>query len=282
MIGPVSQLSRTALLSLRSAVILSVLLVMFSPAVAQEAMQNKSYVLGPGDLVRVTVYEQPELETEVRVSGSNALTFPLLGEIQVGGGTVRQAEERIAEGLRAGGFVPSPSVTMLVLEFDSQSVSVLGQVNAPGSFILKKPSTIVDMLALAADVNADGDDIAYFIRKGRGGQADQQMRIDLKALFEEGDLQQNMPVADGDVVFVPKAPVFYIYGEVGRPGSYRLERNMTVMQALSLGGGISPRGSEGGVTIRRTSDDGEVDTIEPMLADLVQEDDVIFVEESLF
>lgn len=253
-----------------------------SDVAAQGDLDNKSYVLGPGDLVRVAVYEQPDLETEARVSGTNDLSFPLLGEVRVGGGTVRQAEEKIAQGLRSGGFLASASVTILVLEFDSQRVSVLGQVNAPGSFVLKKPSTVIDMLAQAADVNPEGDDIAYFIQKGRGGQPDQQVLVDLKALFEEGDLAQNRAVADGDVIFVPKAPVFYIYGEVNRPGSYRLERNMTVMQALSLGGGITAAGSEGGVTVRRTDGDGGVTTIEPELADLVEEDDVIYVEESLF
>ncbi len=241
-----------------------------------------NYVLGPGDLVRITVYNQPDLETEVRVSGDNTISFPLLGEIAVGGGTVRQAERVIATGLASGGFVSDPEVTMLVLEFDSQQVSVLGQVNNPGLFVLKRPTTIIDMLAAASDVNPEGDDTAVFIEKGASGQRDSRIVIDLKALFENGDLTQNRPVKDGDVIFVPKAPVFYIHGEVNRPGAYRLERDMTVMQAVSLGGGITRNGSESGLMIRRRTESGKTESFEVELTDPVRKDDVIYVEESLF
>jgi len=268
-----------------AAVVASVLLLLGplpDPATARAAGVQPNYVLGPGDLVKITVYDQPNLTTEVRVDGDNTISFPLLDQVAVGGGSVREAERRIAEGLRSGGFVSDPEVTMLVLEFDSQQVSVLGQVNEPGLFVLKRPSTIIDLLAAASDVNPEGDDIALFIEKGRDGQADRQIRIDLKALFEDGDFGQNRPVGDGDVIYVPKAPVFYIHGEVNRPGSYRLERDMTVMQALSLGGGIAPNGSEGGLTIRRRADDGRIESLDVELTDPVREDDVIYVEESLF
>lgn len=270
----------------RVAALVAALLLMLGlppgPATAQMPGGQPNYVLGPGDLVKITVYDQPNLTTEVRVDGDNTISFPLLGQVAVGGGSVREAERRIAQGLRSGGFVSDPEVTMLVLEFDSQQVSVLGQVNEPGLFVLKRPSTIIDLLAAASDVNPEGDDIALFIEKGRDGHADRQIRIDLKALFEDGDFGQNRPVADGDVIYVPKAPVFYIHGEVNRPGSYRLERDMTVMQALSLGGGIAANGSEGGLTIRRRADDGRIESLDVELTDPVREDDVIYVEESLF
>jgi polysaccharide export outer membrane protein len=95
-------------------------------------------------------------------------------------------------------------------------------------------------------------------------------------------MDKNFSVRNGDIIFVPRAPLFYIYGEVQRPGAYRLEKDMTVMQALSVGGGLNVRGTERGIRINRHNGDGKVTTIEIRMDDLVRENDVIFVKESLF
>jgi len=95
-------------------------------------------------------------------------------------------------------------------------------------------------------------------------------------------MTSNVEVQNGDTIFVPRAPVFYIYGEVLRAGAYRLEPNATVMNALSLGGGLTPRGTERGLKINRRMPDGGVKRIDARLADQIQPDDVIYVRESLF
>jgi len=105
--------------------------------------------------------------------------------------------------------------------------------------------------------------------------------VDLNAIFRDGDLTKNVRLQPGDTVYVEKAPMIYIYGEVQKGGAYRLEPNMTVMQALALGGGLTTRGTQRGIKIARHTAEG-VREIDAHLSDPVKEDDVIYVRESLF
>jgi polysaccharide export outer membrane protein len=109
-----------------------------------------------------------------------------------------------------------------------------------------------------------------------------KLDVDVPAMYRTGDLSKNLRLENGDVIFVQRAPVFYIYGEVQRAGSYRLEQGMTVMQALSVGGGMTPRGTDRGLKIRRRGSDGALRAIDARLTDLVQADDVVYVRESWF
>jgi polysaccharide export outer membrane protein len=242
---------------------------------------KKDYILGPGDIVRITVYDHQDMTTESRISERNAVTFPLIGEVKIGGGSAAAAEAAIARQLEQGGFVRKAQVNVIVVQFHSQQISVLGQVNKPGKYPLEAASTVVDLLALAGGVNQIGADSAILVRQGEQGAVRKQ--IDLQELFQTGNMSTNLEVLNDDVIFVPRAPQFYIYGEVQRPGAFRLERNMTAMQALSVGGGLTLRGSEKGVTIKRRDAKGEVQTLPaPGLTQLLQADDVIHVKESLF
>lgn len=238
------------------------------------------YRLGPGDTVKVTVYEHPDLTTVSRISDDGSIPFPLLGEVAIARLTPRQAEARLSELLRDGQFVRRPQVTVNIEQYGSQSVSVLGQVNKAGRYPVQGRSTAIEMLAMAGGLDADAADTVTVIRQG--AQTSQRYEIDLVGLFQSGDLQQNIAVANGDIIFVPRMPVFYIYGEVQRPGSYRLEKNMTVMQALSVGGGLTARGTERGTKIKRVSGDGSVETLEVTLTDRLEDNDVVYVKEGLF
>jgi polysaccharide export outer membrane protein len=115
-------------------------------------------------------------------------------------------------------------------------------------------------------------------RDGRTTKRD----IDLNSIFRDGDLTKNIELAPGDTIYVEKAPMVYIYGEVQKAGAYRLEPHMTVMQALALGGGLTVRGTQRGIKIARHEPNGAVRQIDAHLTDLVQNDDVIYVSESLF
>jgi polysaccharide export outer membrane protein len=243
--------------------------------------QKKDYPLGAGDVVKITVFQNPDLATETRVSESGAITFPLVGEVQIGGLPTGEAEKRLAQRLRDGGFVQQAQVNIVVTQFKSVQISVLGQVNRPGRYPVEGAvNKITDMLALAGGVTPTGADTITLVTMRAGKE--QRVEIDLPAMFNSGDLSKDLAVSNGDLIFVPRAPVFYIYGEVQRPGQLRVERDMTVLQALALGGGLTQRGTERRVKLHRRDETGKVTVLEPKLTDAVRSDDVIYVNESLF
>lgn len=241
---------------------------------------NNEYRMGTGDVVRVTVYGQPDLTTEARVGEAGSITFPLIGEVKLAGNTPAQGEADIAKRLSKGGFILEPFVTLNVMQYRGQQVSVLGRVARPGKHILEKVSRITDVLALAGGIVPDGADTVTLIREREGKT--EYRDIDVIALFRPGGEAGNEVVQDGDIVNVARQPMFYIYGEVNRPGAFRLEQNMSVVQALSIGGGISARGTQRGIRILRHSANGAMQEVEAKLADMVKKDDVIYVKESLF
>lgn len=249
-------------------------------ASAMGATTAKDYLLGPNDVVRISVYGQSDLTTETRISEASRITFPLLGEVEVGGMTPAQAEAKIARGLDQGGFVRQPQVLVTVVQFRSRQISVLGQVNRPGRYAIESSSKLSDMLAQAGGINAGGSETIVFVTHRQGRP--ERYEIDTTAMLQEGKLALDHEVANGDIVYVPRAPVFYIYGEVQRPGAFRLEKDMTVVQALSVGGGLTQRGTDSRIRIKRRAQDGQVETKSVELSDTVQADDVIYVREALF
>ncbi len=245
------------------------------------AVPPKGYIMGPGDSVKITVYQNPDMATETRISEVGSVTFPLLGPVEIGGLTPAQAEIRIAALLKSGGFVPRAQVTVLVTQFRSRQVSVLGQVTRPGRFAIEEPSIrLTDVLALAGGIGVGGAESVTVIRTGAGGE--QRFEIDLLAIFDESTQARNIEIQNGDTVFVPRIPMFYIHGEVQRPGSYRLERRMTVMQAISMASGMTPRGSEKGLRITRRMPNGSAKSLSVGMEDPILQNDVIYVKESLF
>ena len=253
--------------------------ISFEPATAQELALG--YPLGIGDVVRVVVFQQPDMTTETRVSEAGTITVPLLGPVPVGGVTARRAEDRIGMLLKSRGFVRAPQITVTVLQFRSRQVSVLGLVSRPGRYALEEGRyRLSDVLALAGGALPDGADAVTLVRVVDGKS--QRFEVDLPALFRSGDFSKNPEILAGDSIYVPRAPLFYIYGEVNRPGAFRLDKDMTVMQALSMGGGLTLRGTEKNLQIRRRDAAGHYTTSKGSLTDPVQVDDVIFVKESLF
>ncbi len=241
---------------------------------------NNDYRLGTGDVLRITVYGQPDLTTEARIGENGSITFPLIGEVKLVGSTPSQGEAEIVRRLKKGGFILDPNVNLNIVQYHSQQISVLGRVNRPGQVTLDKISRVSDALALAGGIIVDGADTITLVRV-RNGKTEYR-DIDVIALFKEGGETSNEVVSDGDIINVAKQPVFYIYGEVQRPGSFRLEQNMTVVQALSMGGGLSQRGTQRGIKILRRDNKGAMQELATQLSDLVKKDDVIYVKESLF
>ncbi|MRW86265.1 polysaccharide export protein EpsE [Pseudoduganella sp. FT26W] len=237
--------------------------------------------LGSSDVVKITVYGSPDLTTETRVNEAGKITFPLIGEVEVGGLPTAEAEKKIAGLLESGGFVRKPQVNLLVTVLQSQQVSVLGQVNRPGRYPVDGKRSVLDLLALAGGVSADGGDTINLIRKTTDGKVVREV-VDVVQMARTGDLNRDLELSSNDVIYVDRAPRFYIYGEVQRPGVFRLEHNMTVVQALSVGGGLTQRGTERGVRIKRRGADGTLQTLDAKHDDLLQADDVVYIKESLF
>jgi polysaccharide export outer membrane protein len=247
-------------------------------AVAQDKLD---YPLGAGDAIRVQVYQNPDLTIETRVSENGSITYPLIGSVELGGLSIALAEKKIATALKEGGFVEEPQVNIVLVQVRGNQVSVLGQVNRPGRFPLETFNTRVsDMLAAAGGATVNGDDIAI-VTGLRNGKPFRTV-IDIPALYLGEKTEADVVLSGGDTIYVHRAPVFYIYGEAQRPGSYRIERDMTVMQALAQGGGPTMRGSEWRLRLHRKNADGVIEQRSPEMTDPVLPNDVIYVRESIF
>lgn len=256
-----------------------ILLALLLPATS--AIADAEDLLVAGDNIRITVFDNPDLTTETRVSARGTIRFPLIGNVKLAGLTSTTAAERIAAQLKDGNFIRQPQVTVSIVQSRSRQVSVLGQVVRPGRYVIDETgATLTDILALAGGIGPTGDDMVTVIRNRNGNT--EKLEIDVQKMYRNGDLSANVEMDNGDTVFVGRAPVFYIYGEVQRAGTYRLEPNTSVMHAISLGGGITVRGTERGLKINRRSADGRLTRVDAQLGDPVKADDIIYVSESLF
>jgi polysaccharide export outer membrane protein len=251
--------------------------LLVQPAAAAEVAAD--YQLAPGDVVRVSVFQSPDLTLETRIAESGAISYPLLGSVRLGGLSVARAEEAIARGLREGNFLKQPQVTVIVMQVRGNQVSVLGMVGRPGRYPIDVTGLrLSELLASAGGVIPGGSDVVTL--SGQRGGKPFRTEIDLPALL--GRSQGDDPVvANGDTVFVDRMPTVYIYGEVQRPGALRLERDMTVMQALAAGGGLTPRGTERGLRVHRKGD-GKLQELPATMDARLEDGDVLYVRESLF
>ncbi len=254
--------------------------------IISSTLPSGDYALGSGDAIRVLVFQNPDLTLETRVSESGTITYPLIGSVKVGSMPIAQAERAIASALKAGGFVQQPQVNIVLLQVRGNQVSVLGAVNRPGRYPLESFNIkLSDMLAYAGGISTTvgttgGADQVIVVGMRNGVPFRKQ--IDVPNMFLNNAPQDDIELTAGDVIYVPAAPQYYIYGEAQRPGSFRIKRNMSIQQAVAEAGGPTVRGTERGLKIYRRDARGELQTIQTRPTDLVQPDDVIYVTESLF
>jgi polysaccharide export outer membrane protein len=237
--------------------------------------------LGPGDSVTLHVFGQPVMDSMLTVADDGTISVPLAGPIRVAGLSTDNAARRIEAALKYGGFFVDPHVTLMVTQSLSQRVSVLGEVRTPGRYPVDAKTTIVDLLAQAGGETEVGSETVYVLRPNASGTID-RYPVNLKGLADAATSAPTQTLHAGDSVYVPRAEQFFILGEVQKPSMYKLEPNLTVLQAVALAGGITAKGSTRRVEISRIGKNGEQLKIKPNLSDLVQPNDVIRVKESIF
>jgi polysaccharide export outer membrane protein len=242
----------------------------------------QDYVVGEGDLLHITVYDHPDLTTDVRIDGEGSILFPLVGQVKISGLSVYRASQKL-EGLLADGYIISPHVSILIQEFRSQKATILGQVNKPGLYALNGYTTFLQLLSNAGDLTKEAGDKAIIKRKaGPGAKEEQIITLNLKRLVEMGDTSQNVQIIAGDSIYVMKAGIFYVTGEVKKADAYRFEEGMTVIKAITMAGGFTDKASKGGVKVGRIVD-GKEKVLDDVKMDApVRPDDVIVVPESFF
>ena len=255
-------------------------------ASAGESQAN--YVVGPEDILAVTVFNEAQLSGRYRVENDGHFSYPFLGRVKAAGVTVGEVAATL-KGRLADGYLRNPQVTVEVEQFRSQSVFVIGEVRSPGKYMLSGAVSLIEALAQAGSVTpqAGGEVLVLHPKDGaRGVHATMPERGDAEVQrvnlheIETGRLSRNVTIRDGDTLFVPKAERFFVTGFVRTPGSYTLEPNMTVLQAISMAGGVTERGSGRRLRVTRVVD-GERRDFDVKPTDLVLPGDTIMVRQRL-
>lgn len=220
------------------------------PAAAQESL-----LIGPGDLLRITILRESELDQRVRVLDSGDAALALVGKVPLAGLTPAQAAARIGDQYRDGKYLLHPEVSVFVEEFATATVTILGQVAHPGTVHLAAPRSLIDVLSLAGGLTESADRHIVIERRGHGNEPEQRIRTFLPNRADDA-LNANIIVRPGDTVMVPKAGIVYVLGDVAHPGGYVMQNDsqMTVLQAIALAAGASKTASEKHVRLVRNVD----------------------------
>ena len=249
------------------------------------------YVVGPNDVLTITVYNQPQLSGKFVVEADGTFAYPLLGRVAAGGLSIRAVEDKVRQGL-ANGFLKDPQITATVDQYRSQQIFVMGEVKQPGPLQFTGSMTLIEALARAGSITERAGTEALVVHSDAGGAAvpaqiasantalGEAIRIDLQKL-QSGALAQNLTLRPGDTIFVPRAQTVFVSGNVRMPGEYVIRVGMTVRQALALAGGVTDRGSTRRVQIIRLVN-GKETTISGDLQKTVEAGDTIVVNERFF
>lgn len=240
------------------------------------------YRIGPGDLLIVKVMQAPELDSEARVNSQNSISLPLLGNVQVAGLTALGARQKITDMLSEK-YMHDPHVVVSIAEYRSKRVAVIGSVESPGTYELLGKGTLLDALAQAGGLNEEASEIAYVTRRDDAGN-EKSVEIDLDLLLDKGQSNLNIPIQMGDVVYIPEAGVIYVDGAVENPGSFPLEEDMTVSQAVTAAGGFNDVAQSSDVKLVRNVN-GQIQVTQVDLSEVhsdieLEDQDVVVVGKS--
>lgn len=266
-----------------------ILLPLMVVGVCAQAAQPTNYVIGPQDILTIAVFDQEDLGGKYPVDSDGTFTFPLIGRVKAGGLTLRGLEMELKRLLKDG-FFKDPQLSVGVEQYRSQKIHIVGEVRNPGTYTLTGDMSLIEAVARAGSTLPSASGEALVVRAKAGQQTSAPVlpngdetdvtTIDLKQL-QSGAFSQNVSLRDGDTVFVPAAESVYVFGQVRNPGAYSIQRNTTVLQALSLAGGVTDRGATARIKVARI-EKGKTIEVRVKLADLVRPGDTIMVPERFF
>jgi polysaccharide biosynthesis/export protein len=246
------------------------------------AAVGQDYIVGGADVLAVTVYDNEDLNTVARVSSEGAIIMPLIGRVKVAGLKVSTVVKQITA-MYADGYLVDPQVTVFVQEYRSSKATVLGEVNQPGLHELRGSISFLEVISKAGGFTHEAGNIAIVKRQKNGQGADQDViAINLKKLVEQGDLSLDIPIQNGDRIYIRKAPVFYVSGQVRKPDAYKLDQGTTIIKAITLAGGFTDKAAPARVKIVRKVNNREEISEQVNMDTLVRPEDVIVVPESFF
>lgn len=240
---------------------------------------GQNYVVGPGDILRITVYDNKDLETTARVGDTGSIIMPLIGRVDVADLNILQISDVITEKL-ADGYIVNPQVTVFIEEYRSKKVVILGQVNRPGLYELSGDINFLELISKAGGLGQNAGNTATIKRKIN--HSNKVIAIDLAALIEKGDLSQNEKIVDGDTINVAKAGLCFVTGQVKNPGTYACGEKSTVLKLVVLAGGFTGKASRSGVKVVRKEGEESKVYKDVDLDTQVKADDVIIIPESFF
>jgi polysaccharide export outer membrane protein len=265
-------------------------LLLFAPF-SGKCLSETGYAIGPGDVLMISVWGDEDLTREVVVSPEGTVAFPLIGQVRAAGHSAADLRGFITERL-ADGYLVDPQVEVVVKEYRSQKVYVLGEVVRPGTYQLDSRASILEIISEAGGLAENAGDSAQIIRGGKDWSKDQPLRpneegvaqviqVDLRGLLSGEVDSESLQVQHGDTLFVRKGEVFFIYGEVVQPGKYRWEKDLTVLKAVIISGGFTDIASKRRIKIRREDPEGD-EKIRAKLDTPVEPGDTVIVPESFF
>jgi len=263
-------------------------LVFCSPSVsaAQAQPADKGYIVGAEDVLDVQVWDNKDLNQVVFVRPDGKTSLPLVGEIQAAGKTVQELQDYLSA--MYSKTVKGAAVTVIIREIKSRPVYFLGGFGKPGALqLLRQDLTLLQALALVGGVTPAADSDKAFVLRG-----DKVIPVNLTKLTQKGDLTQDLKLEPGDSVVAPLADLVYLQGEVKAPGAVKYTQDLTVVRAITQGGGFTPMSAGGRVDILRGKGEKKerirVDVDKMMRAPdenpdvLLKPDDIIFVPQRLF
>jgi len=264
----------------------AILAVLFVPFVAG-GQSAGDYVIGPQDVLSVSVLEQADLGGKYAVELDGSFTFPLIGRVHAGGMTIRNFEAELKTQL-ADGFFRNPQVTVSIEQYRSQRVFVTGEVRNPGSYALTGDMTLIEALAKAGSTTQNASDEVVVVRGGKGAEppvapdaGKDTVRVNLNDLQSGAAGTHDLDLRDGDTIYVARAEQVYVFGQVKNPGSYPIKSDTTILQALSLAGGVTPNGALNRARVIRIVN-GEKTEVRVKLTDTVEPGDTVTVPERFF
>ena len=275
-------------------------------AVLQTADAAPDYLIGPKDILRITVYGHDDLAQQVLVQSDGTFMFPLIGRVMAGEMRVEELEHKLTT-LLSRGFIRKPQVTVVVQEFRSKIVYVVGEVQKPGTYPLSGATTLVEVLAKAGPMTQDAAAEVLVVRPASGSNVtgpllpeiasagtvapgsgaapsatpmSEVIRVNIRDL-QAGGMEKNVVLKPNDTVFVPQAPKVFVSGEVRNPGAYPYSPGMTARQLISVAGGLTQYGSDGRLrVVRGTGGKTREDKIK--LDEAIQAGDTLVVRRKLF